>query len=195
MELFRKFIRFGSVTRPLNILYLPRKQVQYFLFPYRALIGARIFEGLGGGVTFPGKHTFHSHKVWESWALSVIVLFTWLKRKYIFILFSALNVVVSAWAPPQERFRLIWPLFHCSYTLKMRRFNLYSGLSRTFLTLYLTIVTFQSFYWTLFFLTYLSSISFDLYFTIVTLSQWEGSIFILLDSLPYYKTGLDSLSQ
>ena len=160
-----------------------------FSFPYRALIGARIFEGLGGGVTFPGKHTFHSHKVWESWALSVFVLFTWLKRKYIFILFSALNVVVSAWAPPQERFRLIWPLFHCSYTLKMRRSNLYSGLSRTFLTLYLTLVTFQSFslIWVQFHL-----ISTSLH---VTLSQWEGSIFILLDSLPYYKTGLDSLSQ
>ena len=138
---------------------------------------------------------YYSQQVWENWASSVFVLFTWLKRKYIFILFSALNVVVSAWAPPQERFKRIWSLPHYSHTLTIKRFNLYSGLSRTFLTLYLTIVTFQSFYWTLFFLTYLSSISFDLYFTIVTLSQWEGSIFILLDSLPYYKTGLDSLSQ
>ena len=67
--------------------------------------------------------------------------FTSLKRKYIFIPFSALNVVVSAWAPPQERFRLIWYLPCCSYTLKMRRFNLYSGLWSIFLTLYLTITT------------------------------------------------------
>ena len=67
--------------------------------------------------------------------------FTSLKRKYIFIPFSALNVVVSAWAPPQERFRLIWSLSPCSHTLKMRRFNLYSGLSSIFLTLDLTIAT------------------------------------------------------
>ena len=50
--------------------------------------------------------------------------------KYIFILFSALNVVVSAWAPPQERFRLIWSLPNYSHTLKMRRSNLF----RIFLT-------------------------------------------------------------
>ena len=41
----------------LYILYLPRPCKEagpIFCFPYRALIGARIFEGLGGGVTFPG---------------------------------------------------------------------------------------------------------------------------------------------
>ena len=58
-----------------------------------------------------------------AWGLQTPAQFT---TGLVFILFSALNVVVSAWAPPQERFRLIWPLFHCSYTLKMRRFNLYS---------------------------------------------------------------------
>ena len=128
--------------------------------------------------------------------------------KYIFILFSALNVVVSAWAPPQERFRLIWSLPYCSYTLKMRRFNLYYRLFSIFLTLYLTITTLAKREDSIFFsrllsifLTYLrfkliwslprslyshshnekvqSLHSWTLCLTIVTVSQWEESIFIL----------------